>query len=212
VELARHLAALQTLLDAERDEERARLAEARTRLSLAEREARGLAVADVEAVEEGALAGRALVADSIAAILSSLFGTSTVVSYIESASGVEAGGRTGLTTLTTAGCFLLALVATPLVLAVPAAATAPALVVVGVFMLQSAVEIDMGDFVTAAPAALTLMTIPLTGSIADGLGLGLLSAAVLALATGQPRRLTATGYVIAAVFFAEFFRIYPFSG
>jgi AGZA family xanthine/uracil permease-like MFS transporter len=156
--------------------------------------------------------GRVLVADSIAAMLSALLGTSTVVSYIESASGVEAGGRTGLTALTAAACFLLALVATPLVLAVPAAATAPALIVVGVFMLQSAAEIEMGDFATAAPAALTLIAIPLTASVADGLGIGLLSAAVLAVATGQPRRLAITGYVLAAVFFAQFFHIYPFSG
>src|SRR5213078_3234298 len=91
-------------------------------------------------------AGRALLADSIATMLSALLGTSTVVSYIESASGVEAGGRTGLTTLTTAVCFLLALFLTPLFLAVPAAATAPALVVVGVFMMQSAMEIELRDF------------------------------------------------------------------
>src|SRR5689334_4883140 len=156
-------------------------------------------------------AGRVLVADSIAAILSALLGTSTVVSYIESASGVEAGGRTGLTTLTTAACFLLALVLTPLFLAVPAAATAPALVVVGVFMAQSAVEIDMQDFVTAAPAVLTFIGIPLTFSIAEGIGLGLLAAVVLAVGTGRPRSLPLASYLIALVFFLEFSGIFPFS-
>ncbi|HLP00809.1 MAG TPA: NCS2 family permease [Opitutaceae bacterium] len=156
--------------------------------------------------------GRALVADSIAAILSSLFGTSTVVSYIESASGVEAGGRTGLTTLTTAALMLAALFLTPLILAVPAVATAPALVIVGIFMLQSAVEIRMDDFTIAAPAVLTIIAIPLTFSIAQGIGLGLIAAAVLAIATGKPRGFTAVGYVIAAVFFLEFFRIFPFGG
>ncbi len=157
-------------------------------------------------------AGRALVADSMAAILSSLFGTSTVVSYIESASGVEAGGRTGLTAVSTALFMLLALFLTPLILIVPAAATAPALVVVGVFMLQSVTEIDMSDFKIAAPSALTIIGIPLTFSIAEGIGFGLISAALLAIATGKPRGFTATGYVIAAIFFLEFFHIFPFSG
>jgi adenine/guanine/hypoxanthine permease len=157
-------------------------------------------------------AGRVLVADSIAAILSALFGTSTVVSYIESASGVEAGGRTGLTTLTTAACFVLALALTPLFLAVPAAATAPALIVVGVFMLQSAAEIEMRDFSTAAPAALTLLGIPLTFSIAEGIGLGLIAAAVVAMGTGRPRALPVVAYLIAVVFFLQFFAIFPFNG
>src|SRR5690606_12224156 len=157
-------------------------------------------------------AGRALVADSIAAILSALAGTSTVVSYVESASGVEAGGRTGLTAIATAGLMLLALCFTPLILMVPAAATAPVLGVVGVFMLQSVTEIDMADFRTAAPAALTLIGIPLTFSIAEGLGFGLIAAAVPASASGKPRMLSVTGYVIAAVFLLESFHLFPFGG
>ena len=155
-------------------------------------------------------AGRALIADSIATILSALCGTSTVVSYIESASGVEAGGRTGLTTLTTAALMLLALFLTPLILIVPASATAPALVIVGVFMMQSIVEIDMKDFKIAAPAVLTILAIPLTFSIAEGIGLGLICASLLALALGETKRMTAVGYVVAAVFFLEFFKIWPF--
>ncbi|MFO1447668.1 MAG: NCS2 family permease [Opitutaceae bacterium] len=157
-------------------------------------------------------AGRALVADSTAAILSSLFGTSTVVSYIESASGVEAGGRTGLTTVATAILMLLALFFTPLILAVPAAATAPALVIVGVFMLQSITEIKMDEFTVAAPVALTVLAIPLTFSIAEGIGLGLIAFAILALATGRARSLSPLGYGIAGVFFFEFFHIFPFRG
>ncbi len=165
--------------------------------------------------EDGHLpkAGRALVADSLAAILSSLYGTSTVVSYIESASGVEAGGRTGLTAITVAVLMLLALfLITPLILAVPAAATAPALVVVGIFMLQSVVEIKMKNFEVAAPAMLTILCIPLTFSIAEGIGLGLIAAALLALATGKAKSFLGTGYVIAGIFFLEFFHIFPFSG
>jgi AGZA family xanthine/uracil permease-like MFS transporter len=157
-------------------------------------------------------AGRALLADSFATILSSLCGTSTVVSYIESASGVEAGGRTGLTTLTTAGLMLLALFFTPLILMVPSAATAPALVIVGIFMMQSVIEIDMKDFTVAAPAVLTILAIPLTFSIAEGIGLGLITATVLAVALGRPKSLTPVGYAVAAVFFLEFFKIWPFHG
>jgi AGZA family xanthine/uracil permease-like MFS transporter len=157
-------------------------------------------------------AGRALVADSCATLLSALFGTSTVTSYIESASGVEAGGRTGLTTITTAALMLLALFLTPLILIVPAAATAPALVVVGIFMMQSVVEINMADFQIAAPAVITILAIPLTFSIAQGIGLGLISAALLALLTGKPRGFTPVGYAIAVVFFLDFFHLFPFSG
>jgi len=153
-------------------------------------------------------AGRALLSDSLATLLSALFGTSTVVSYIESASGVEAGGRTGLTTMTTAALMLGALFLTPLILIIPAAATAPALVIVGIFMMQSITEIDMSDFTTAAPAVLTIIGIPLTFSIAEGIGLGLITAALMALALREPNRLTAFGYGVAAVFFLEFFHVW----
>jgi len=157
-------------------------------------------------------AGRALLADSIATLLSALSGTSTVVSYIESASGVAAGGRTGLTSLTTAALMLLALFLTPLILIVPAAATAPALVIVGIFMMQSVAEIPMDDFAAAAPAVLVIFAIPLTFSIAQGIGLGLICAALLAIFLGRPRSFPALGYAVAAIFFLEFFKIWPFRG
>ncbi len=150
-------------------------------------------------------AGRALVADSFAAIISALFGTSTVVSYIESASGVEAGGRTGLTAVSTAICFLLALFLTPLILIIPAAATAPALVVVGVFMFQAVAEIKLDDFAETMPAVVTLLCIPLTFSIAEGLGLGVIALAFLALATGRARSVPVFTYVLAALFFLHIF-------
>jgi AGZA family xanthine/uracil permease-like MFS transporter len=154
--------------------------------------------------------GRALVADSIATILSALCGTSTVVSYIESASGVEAGGRTGLTGLTTALLMLLALFLTPLILVLPASATAPALVVVGILMMQSIVEIDMKDFTVAVPVVLTILGIPLMFSIAEGIGLGLIAAALLSRALGEAKKMTALGYAVAAMFFCQFFKIWPF--
>ena len=145
-------------------------------------------------------AGRALIADSLAAIMSSLLGTSTVVSYIESASGVEAGGRTGLTGAATAVLFLLALFLTPLILAIPAAATAPALVVVGIFMFQSVAKLRLDDFTETAPAFLIIAGIPLCFSIAEGIGLGLIAYAVLHLATGRARQVPAIGYVLAGIF------------
>lgn len=155
-------------------------------------------------------AGRALVADSLATLLSALFGTSTVVTYVESAAGVEAGGRTGLTAITVAVLMLLALFLTPLILIIPAAATAPALVIVGIFMMQSITHLDMTNFKTATPAVLTIIGIPLTFSIAEGIGLGLISAALLALALNEPKRITPFGYLIAVVFFLQFFRLWPF--
>ncbi len=150
-------------------------------------------------------AGRALVSDSIAAILSSLFGTSTVVSYIESAAGVEAGGRTGLTAMTTAVCFVLALFLTPLILIVPSAATAPALVIVGVFMFQSVAEIKLDDFAETMPAVIAILCIPLTFSIAEGLGLGVIALALVFIATGRGRQLPAFTYLLAVVFLLHLF-------
>jgi AGZA family xanthine/uracil permease-like MFS transporter len=154
--------------------------------------------------------GKVLLADSLATILSALFGTSTVVSYIESAAGIEAGGRTGLTALTTAALMLLALFFTPLILAIPAAASAPALIIVGVLMMQPVAEIHLAEFEVAVPAVLTLLAIPLTFSVSEGLGLGLIGAAILALALGKPRSVTVTGYILAAIFFLNFFKIWPF--
>ncbi|MEN9402935.1 MAG: putative permease YicO [Verrucomicrobiota bacterium] len=145
-------------------------------------------------------AGKALVADSVAAILSSLFGTSTVVSYIESASGVEAGGRTGLTGATTAVLFLLALFLTPVILAIPAAATAPALVIVGIFMFQSVSQMKLDDFIETAPIFLIIAGIPLSFSIAEGIGLGLIAYAVLHLATGRARQASPLTYILALIF------------
>lgn len=148
--------------------------------------------------------GRALIADSSAAIASSLLGTSTVVSYIESASGVEAGGRTGLTSITTAVFFVLALFFSPVILAIPSAATAPALVVVGVFMMQSARELDLKDFPWAAPAILTIVMMPLTFSVSTGIGIGLISAVVLMLGTRRTKEITPITLALAVVFLFEF--------
>jgi adenine/guanine/hypoxanthine permease len=150
-------------------------------------------------------AGRALVADSIATLLSSVLGTSTVVSYIESAAGVEAGGRTGLTAVTTALLFLGALLLTPLILIIPAAATAPALVIVGVFMFREIADLDLKDFTQSMPVVVTVLAIPLTFSIAEGLALGVISYVLLAVATGRARQINAFSYGLAVLFTVHLF-------
>ncbi|WP_035612252.1 NCS2 family permease [Haloferula sp. BvORR071] len=157
--------------------------------------------------EKGHLPGiaRALTADSLAAIISSLLGTSTVVSYIESSTGVQAGGRTGLTAVTVAILFLLALFLTPLLLAIPAVAVAPALVVVGITMFSSVAEIDLHRFEIAAPAVLTILGMPLAFSISSGMGLGIIAAVAIALFSGKGREnLTPFTWGLGAIFLLHF--------
>ncbi len=148
--------------------------------------------------------GRAFAADAGAAMFGSLLGTSTTTTYIESAAGVEAGGRAGLTALTVSALFLLALFFSPLILAIPAAATAPALVIVGVFMMQSVTEIDWKDFGVAVPAALTILTMPLTFSISEGIAVGFSVYVLLMLGLGRAREVSWLAYVLAAMFALHF--------
>lgn len=151
-------------------------------------------------------AGKALIADSLGVIASSIFGTSNVVSYIESASGVEAGGRTGLVGVTVAGLFIVALFFTPVIQAIPVVATAPALVVVGIFMFQSVAQLELTDLREAAPAFIIILATPLTFSIAEGIGLGLVAYALIHLTTGRARQTSWLVYVLAAVFAVHLFR------
>jgi len=157
--------------------------------------------------ESGRIPGlsRALVADSLAAILSSLLGTSTVVSYVESATGVQAGGRTGLTAVVVAILFLLALFFTPLILAIPSVAVAPALVVVGILMFSSVAEIDLSRFEIAAPAVLTIAAMPMAFSISTGIGIGVIAMVAISLGTGKNREhLTPFTCGLAAIFLLHF--------
>jgi AGZA family xanthine/uracil permease-like MFS transporter len=147
---------------------------------------------------------RILLADATSTIAGSLAGTSTVVSYIESAAGVVAGGRSGVTAIVTGLLFLVALFVAPLVGAIPGAATAPALIVVGSFMMSQVNEIRWNDPIVAIPAFLTLITIPLTFSIANGLAFGFTSYALLKLLRGEFRRDQWLVYVLAALFIARF--------
>ena len=148
--------------------------------------------------------GRALAADAGAAMFGALLGTSTTTSYIESAAGVQAGGRTGLTALVVSGFFVLALFFTPLILAIPAAATAPALVIVGIFMMQSVVEIPWEDFPAAVSAGVTILAMPLTFSISEGIALGFFVHALLMLGIGRGREVSRLTYVLAALFALHF--------
>src|SRR6185437_7319619 len=147
---------------------------------------------------------RILFADAIATVLGSLTGTSTVTSYIESTAGVAAGGRSGITAIVTGLLFLVAVVAVPFVGMVPPAATAPALILVGSLMLSTIAEIQWNNPRVAVPAFLTLVLIPLTYSIANGLGFGIVAWAIIHLLTGRPRCQDWLLYLLAAVFLARF--------
>lgn len=147
---------------------------------------------------------RILTADSIATIGGSLAGTSTVVSYIESASGVAAGGRTGLTSVVVGLLFLATLFFAPWVQAIPAAATAPALIVVGSMMLGALADVDWEDPGVAIPAFLTVIAIPLTFSIANGLAFGITAYAALTLLRGQAKPKDWLLFVLAGLFIARF--------
>ena len=147
---------------------------------------------------------RILLTDATATIAGSLLGTTTVVSYVESASGVAAGGRTGVTAIVTGVLFIAALFAAPLVGAVPSAATSPALVIVGGLMISAVGEIPWDDVCTAVPAFLTLVMIPLTFSIANGLACGIISYVLIHLARGRARQVPWAAYVLAALLIIRF--------
>jgi AGZA family xanthine/uracil permease-like MFS transporter len=147
---------------------------------------------------------RVLVADSAATMVGAAAGTSTVVNYIESAAGVAAGGRTGLTAVVVGLLFLLALFIAPFAQAIPAAATAPALILVGALMMAPLASTDWSDPLVAIPAFLTLIGIPLTFSISSGIAFGVISYAVLKLARGQVTRADWLMLTLAALFVARF--------
>lgn len=147
--------------------------------------------------------GRALAADAGAAIVGSTLGTSTVTSYIESAAGTEEGGRTGLTALVVAVCFLSALVIHPVLRIIPAEATAPALVIVGLLMMQGLTQLDLSDFVKAVPCILTIVMMPLTFSISEGIAIGFVFYCVLMALCGRARKVSAMAWALGALFLAH---------
>jgi adenine/guanine/hypoxanthine permease len=147
---------------------------------------------------------RILLSDSLATIFGSMAGTSTVVSYVESAAGVAVGGRTGLAAIVTGLLFLMALFVAPLAATIPTAATAPALILVGSLMISAVSEIDWTDPMVSVPAFLTLIAIPLTFSIANGLAFGIIAFALLRLVRGRATRQDWMLFVLAALFILRF--------
>ena len=143
---------------------------------------------------------RALFADALGTTVGAVLGTSTVTSYVESASGVAVGGRTGLTALSTAIMFGLALFFAPLFLMVPASATAPALILVGLFMISSVVKINFEDMTEALPAFLTIVMMPFAFSIAQGIVFGMLSFVFLKTLSGKFKQISVTMWVIFVLF------------
>ncbi|MBU4612734.1 NCS2 family permease [Achromobacter sp. GG226] len=144
--------------------------------------------------------GRALLADSTAIVGGSMLGTSSTTAYVESASGVQAGGRTGLTALVIALLFLAALFVSPLAGSVPAYATAPALLYVAGLMMRELIDIDWDDVTEATPAALTALAMPFTYSIATGLAFGFISYTVLKLLTGRAREVHPAMWIVSLLF------------
>ncbi len=146
----------------------------------------------------------ALMADAVGTTVGAMLGTSTTTTYVESASGVAEGGRTGLTALSAAGMFAIALFLSPLFLMVPSAATAPALILVGFFMMSPILKIDFNDYTEGIPAFLTVIMMPLTYSIAEGIAFGVLSYVLLKLFSGRGREVSLVTYIVGFVFLAHF--------
>jgi len=149
--------------------------------------------------------GRALMSDSIATVAGSILGTSSTSTFIESAAGVRAGGRTGLTALTIGILFLFSLFLSPLAKMIPTFATAPALLFISCMMLKHMSHIEWLDLSEAIPSALTMMMIPFTFSIANGIGLGFISYVIIKFATGKWKELNLPLLILAALFVVYFF-------
>ena len=147
---------------------------------------------------------KSMTCDSLATVLAGLIGTSTGSSYVEASAGVAAGGRTGFTSVITAACFFLCLFLSPLASIVPGCATAPALIYVGVLMLNNIKEVDLYDMETAVPAFLTLIMMPLTYSIANGIGIGCIAYMLIRLFTGRFSKDDMVVTLIAMLFFVKF--------
>ena len=147
---------------------------------------------------------QAFMADAIATTVGACLGTSTTTTYVESASGVAQGGRTGLTAFVIACCFAISLFFSPIFLAIPSAATAPVLVIVGLFMLGPIKNIKLDDYAESIPAFITIVMMPLAYSISDGILLGMISYVVLNVLCGNFKRITPAMYVLAILFILKY--------
>lgn len=147
---------------------------------------------------------KSMMCDSIGTVSGALLGTSTCTTFVESASGVSAGGRTGFASIITAACFAVCLFLSPLASIVPSCATAPALVFVGVLMAKNFAKVDMDDMLSAVPAFLALVMMPLTYSISNGIGIGAIAYVIIALFTGKYTKKDVVVTIIAALFVCKF--------
>lgn len=147
---------------------------------------------------------KAFLTDAIGTTAGAVMGSSTITTFVESAAGVAEGGRTGLTSFTTAVCFLVALFLAPFFLAVPGAATAPVLILVGLMMMSQVQKIDFGDYAESIPAFMCIIMMPLSYSISEGIALGLISFVLLHLLSGKFKRITIATWLLAAAFVAKF--------
>ena len=146
----------------------------------------------------------AFMADSIATTVGACLGTSTTTTYVESASGVAQGGRTGLTAFAVAACFAIALFFSPIFLAIPAAATAPVLVIVGLFMMSPIKNIDFDNYAESIPAFVTIIMMPMVYSISDGILMGMISYVILNALCGNFKRITPAMYILAVLFILKY--------
>ena len=146
----------------------------------------------------------AFMADAIATTVGACIGTSTTTTYVESASGVAQGGRSGLTAFTVACCFAISLFFSPIFLAIPSAATAPVLIIVGLFMLSPIKNIPLEDYAESIPAFVTIVMMPMAYSISDGILLGMITYVVLNMLCGNFKRITPTMYVLAVLFILKY--------
>ena len=149
----------------------------------------------------------ALLSDAVGTVAGACCGTSTVTTFVESASGVEAGGRTGLTALTTGILFLACIFIAPIAAIIPAAATSAALIYVGVLMLMGLKNVDFDDMDQMVPVALMLIGMPVSGSIGHAIGLGLISFTIIKVFSGKAKDVSALTYVISILFLVKFFLI-----
>ena len=149
----------------------------------------------------------ALLADAVGTVAGAVTGTSTVTTFVESASGVEAGGRTGLTAFTTGIAFLACIFLAPVAAIIPAAATSSALIYVGILMLTGLKNVDFSDITQSAPVALMLIAMPISGSIGHAIGIGLIVYTVIKLFTGKAKDVSVLTYVLSLIFLVKFFLV-----
>lgn len=147
---------------------------------------------------------QAFMADAIATTAGALLGASTTTTYVESAAGVAQGGRSGLTAFAVAGCFAVAMFFSPLFLSIPAAATAPALIIVGLLMLESIVKIPFDDFTESLPAFICVIMMPMTYSISNGILLGMIAYVLMNVVSGNYKKITPAMYILAVLFMLKF--------